>query len=112
MHADDNFIRGILGPLGSGKSHGCVMEMFFRAMEMPPQKDGVRRSRSVIIRSTYRELNDTTVQTWNAVLPSQIRHWRASDMSSRITFPMPDGTKVDAMFLFRALDRPQDEAKL
>ena len=112
FHADDSFIRGILGPLGSGKSHGCVMEMFFRALEIPPQQDGVRRSRSVIIRSTYRELKDTTVQTWNAVLPAQIRHWRESDMSSRITLPLPDGTKVDAMFLFRALDRPQDVAKL
>ena len=36
---DNNFFRGIRGPVGSGKSVGCCVEVFRRALEQKPNKD-------------------------------------------------------------------------
>ena len=41
---DDSFFRGIRGPVGSGKSVGCCVEVFRRALEQKPNDDGVRKS--------------------------------------------------------------------
>ncbi len=112
LHRCDDFVRGIVGPIGSGKSHACVMELLLRSMHQEPDAGGRRRTRWAIIRSTYRELQDTTLQTFNAVIPSGMRRWRATDMSATLAFPLPDGTIVDSQILFRALDRPDDVSKL
>ena len=56
FHASQANIRGLRGPVGSGKSVGCVMEIVAQAMQMPPQRDNVRRSRWIAIRNTYPEL--------------------------------------------------------
>ena len=45
FHASDKFFRGIRGPIGSGKSVACVMEIISRCLEMPPDSRGRRRSR-------------------------------------------------------------------
>ena len=37
---DDSFFRGIRGPVGSGKSVGCCVEVFRRALEQKPNEDG------------------------------------------------------------------------
>ena len=42
---DESFFRGIRGPVGSGKSVGCCVEVFRRALEQKPNEDGVRKSR-------------------------------------------------------------------
>ena len=105
-------MRGIVGPIGSGKSHACVMEILLRSMQQTPDATRHRRSRWAIIRSTYRELQDTTLQTFNAVIPATMRRWRGTDMSAKLLFPLPDGTLVDCQVLFRALDRPDDVSKL
>jgi hypothetical protein len=49
---DDSKMRVLMGPVGSGKSVGCVMEIPRRAQAVPPMKDGIRRSRWVVVRNT------------------------------------------------------------
>ncbi len=112
FHTSDAFVRGIVGPIGSGKSHGCVAELVIRSIQQAPQEDGKRRTRWCVVRSTYRELTDTTLATYDAIIPRQLRRWRATDMSSNLVIPLPDGTTVDSHILFRALDRPDDVSKL
>lgn len=63
----DSFVSGIRGPLGSGKSVGCVCKVGKKAMEQMPGADGYRRTRAGIIRNTYPELLSTTIKTWEEV---------------------------------------------
>ena len=51
--ASDKRVRCILGCFGSGKSSGCVIEIFRRAQEQRPGPDGIRRSRWAVVRNCY-----------------------------------------------------------
>jgi len=101
-------VRGIIGPVGSGKSTGCCWEVFRHAQEQTPGPDGKRRSRWAVIRNTYRELADTTVKTWLSWFPeSLVGQFNRADMTHVVR-----AGDVEAEVLFRALDRPQDISKL
>jgi hypothetical protein len=50
------FIRIIVGPIGSGKTTGCLMELLRRAIEQRPGPDGLRRTRWAIVRTTLSQL--------------------------------------------------------
>ena len=48
---DESFVRGLMGPVGSGKSYGCAAEIMLRAVRQKPSpRDGIRYSRFVIVR--------------------------------------------------------------
>lgn len=107
FHASDAYVRGILGPVGSSKSTAMCMEIMRRAHEMPADKDGVRWSRWVVVRNTYRQLKDTTVRTWLEWFPEDrlgLFNW--SDMQHNIRLQLGDGTTLRLEVPFRALDRP------
>lgn len=112
FHASDEFVRGLLGPVGSGKSVACCQEIYRRAKAQHAGSDGVRRSRWVIVRNSYRELLDTTVRTWHDWFPRSLGSWRISEMTHILEHPMADGTHLYSEVLFRALDRPDDVKKL
>ena len=38
---DNSFFRGVRGPVGSGKSVACCVELFRRALEQKPNNDGI-----------------------------------------------------------------------
>ena len=101
------FVRAIMGPIGSGKSSVCVIEIVRRAMEQAPGPDGLRRTRFAVIRNTYRELQDTTRKTFEEWVPAPLGEWREADLSFNLSFD-----DVRAEILFRALDRPEDVRKL
>jgi hypothetical protein len=113
FHACDEQVRGVAGPVGSGKSVGMCAEFFFRALEMPPSViDNVRRFRGAAIRNTYGELKSTTIRTWEEWMPmARVVH----DIPIRWRWKCPDigdGTGVDMEVLFLALDRPDDVKKV
>jgi hypothetical protein len=113
FHASNALYRGLLGPVGSGKSSGCCIEIITRAGEQKPDKDGLRRTRFAVVRNTYRELSDTTVKTWLFwVDEGQFGPFNHTGMEHHICFDLEDGTTVDCEVLFRALDKPQDIKKL
>lgn len=57
-------VRIIRGPVGSGKSSGMVIELLRRAMEQAPDpRDGIRRSRFVVVRNTLPQLQTTSAKT-------------------------------------------------
>ena len=112
FHASDAFVRGIRGPIGSGKSVGCCWEIWKRAHEQKPSHDNVRYSRWCIIRNSYRELVDTTIRTWQDWFPEHLGYFRHVDMKWTFVSQLDDGTSVHLEVLFRALDRPQDVKKL
>lgn len=113
FHHSDAFYRGVLGPVGSGKSTATCMEITTRAAGQDPDQDGVRRTRWAIVRNTFRELRDTTAKTWlEWITEEQFGSFNNTAMEHHIKVPMPDGTRLDCLVLFRALDRPQDVKKL
>ena len=95
-----------MGPIGSAKSTAMCWELFRRACEQEPWgSDNVRRSRYLIVRNTYKELQDTTWQTWNMWFGAYSRLNQAR-MVARFTPPKVEGHKVECDLYFRALDRP------
>ena len=112
FHNCDKFVRTIIGPIGSGKSVACTLEILKKACEQAPGEDKVRRSRWAIVRNTYRELIDTTMRTFFDWVPESLGTLRKIDMEFTLNFALPDGTKVESEILFRALDKPQDVKKL
>lgn len=118
FHNSDAFVRSLFGPIGSGKSVACVIEMFrisFNVQEPEYNTDypfGVRKSRWVVVRNTYRELMDTTIQTFFDWYPASQGIFHKMDMKFTTIQQLPDGTCAHVEFLFRALDKPDDIKKL
>ena len=100
-------VRVIVGPLGSGKSSVCVAEIMRVCQETPPCADGVRRSRGVVVRNTYRELEDTTRATFEDWIPDAIKEWNEADFKCTLRWG-----DVECEVLFRALDKEAHVRKL
>lgn len=57
-------VRIIVGPRESGKTVGSAAGIYSIMCTIPRCKDGIRRSRFLIIRPTYGELEQGTMKTW------------------------------------------------
>jgi hypothetical protein len=106
---DNTFFRGIRGPVGSGKSVGCCVEVFRRALEQKKGPNGIRKSRWAIIRNTNPQLRTTTIKTWLDWFPET--EWGKFTWSVPYTHHIKKG-EIDLEVIFLALDRPEDVKKL
>jgi hypothetical protein len=106
---DDTFFRGIRGPVGSGKSVGCCIEVFRRALAQKKNPEGIRKSRWAIIRNTNPQLRTTTIKTWLDWFPEA--DWGRFTWSVPYTHHIKKGD-IDLEVIFLALDRPEDVKKL
>jgi hypothetical protein len=106
---NSTFFRGIRGPVGSGKSVGCCVEVFRRALEQQKGSDGLRKSRWAIIRNTNPQLRTTTIKTWLDWFPES--DWGRFHWSVPYTHHIKKG-EIDLEVIFLALDRPEDVKKL
>jgi hypothetical protein len=61
MNSEARF-RLIAGPVGSGKTAGCIMELLKRATLQAPGRDGMRRTRFAIVRQTLKQIKDTVLK--------------------------------------------------
>jgi hypothetical protein len=100
--------RLIVGPFGSGKSSACVMDLYQKSCQQAPDAYGIRRTRWAVVRNTYPQLKDTTIKTFRDWFPEQyFGEYRANPTPDYNLFQqLQDGTRVEAEFLFRALDNP------
>lgn len=110
---DGSFVRGIRGPVGSGKSVACCMEIMRRSINQQPNQQGVRKSRWAVIRNTNPQLKTTTIKTW--------RDWFSDDLgrfvwsppyTHNVCFALGDKTTVELEVIFLALDKTEDVKKL
>lgn len=103
------FIRGLMGPFGSGKSSGCVIELVKWGARQN-EFNGKRRARFAVIRNTYRQLQDTTIRTFMDWVPDrEFGTYTKTDHSFFID-KLDEGLEIEV--LFRALDRPEHVANL
>lgn len=108
FHLSPAFVRGIRGPVGSGKSTACSWELHRRARQQARAPTGKRKTRFAVVRNTYRELADTTLKTWLDWFPEEIvGKFNHQDMAHYIAID-----DVECEVLFRALDRPDDIKKV
>jgi len=107
---DNSFFRGLRGPVGSGKSVCCAVEIFRRALQQEPGRDGKRKTRWAIVRNSYPQLRTTTIKTW--------LDWFPEDIWGKMLWHPPPYTHhlkrgdVEMEVIFLALDRPEDIKKL
>ena len=108
---DSSFVRLIMGPVGSGKSAGCFMELLRRARLQEPNARGIRQTRMAIVRNTLQQLRQTCladIQLWLA----PIAHYKVTDATIQVRFPLPDGTKAESDWMLIPLDTKADQQRL
>lgn len=106
MLKSNAFVRGVIGPVGSGKSSGCNVELLRRGMRQRQGTGGIRRTRFAVIRNTYGQLRDTTRKTFEQWVPSG-GYWHEQSFTYHLRHE-----DLAIEILFRALDRPEDIDKL
>lgn len=108
FHACGDSFRVLRGPIGSGKTTGCVFEIVMRAMRQAPAPDGYRYTRWAVIRNTNEQLRDTTLKSWMSWFPEP--RWGYYKVVDK-TFFLQFGD-VRAEILFRPLDTEDDQRRL
>jgi len=101
-----SFGRIIAGPVGSGKTTGCVIECSRRAMAQTKATDGYRYTRFAFVRQTLKQLKDTVlkdIQSWLAGLGE----WRVSENTFYLDFG-----DVKSEWVFIPLENAEDQARL
>src|SRR4030067_1312234 len=101
-------VRGIMGPIGSGKSATCAVDAMRRSAFFPKGPDGIRRPRGVVVRNTYPRLKSTTLETCFPWVPRTFGNvsWAAPITHIVRTADM----EMEVRFL--ALDRDEDGRNL
>lgn len=98
--------RCIVGPVGSGKTSACCVEIGYYLPMFFHEHWGIKKTRWAIIRNTYKELNDSTLKsiqdTWFPWGTHRVQ-------KSNFEFSYPNGIQVE--FWLRACDRP-DQVKM
>lgn len=64
-------VRGLLGPVGGGKTVTCLFDTLVNASYMPVCRDGVIYHKHVVIGSTYGQIEKNLYPTWFHWLPKQ-----------------------------------------
>lgn len=103
----DKRVRIVRGPVGSGKSSAMVMELLRRsAQQAPDPKDGIRRTRGVIVRNTMPQIESTSLKTVHELL-RPIVDYRAGDKTIWIK-----QNDIEAEWILMPLDRPENVQRL
>ena len=102
------FVSLISGPVGSGKSSAAMLKIAYHAAKMRKGRDGVRRSRAVIVRNTNQMLSDATIPTFMTWFPEgPAGSFARTDKRFFLRFD-----DVECEVLFRGLDDANDVRRL
>lgn len=101
-----SFGRMIAGPVGSGKTTGCIFEMLRRAMEQEQAPDGFRYTRFAVVRQTLKQLKDTVLKDITDWL-SGICSYKVTDNAVYVSFG-----EVRSEWLLIPLEDAEDQRRL
>jgi len=102
----DAFIRVIIGPVGSGKTTGCIFELLRRSCEQQASPDGIRHTRWAICRQTLSQLKQTVLKDIARWFQG-IARWKVSE--STVYFEFGD---VKTEWIMLPLETPEDQRRL
>jgi hypothetical protein len=109
------FVKGIMGPVGGGKSTVALFDLFQRSLQQVPY-NGVRRTKFIILRNTIQQLKSTVkplIDQWFvSLMPTPLGQWRVTDNTFDARFRLEDGTIVHSEYLMMAADTPDDVRRL
>jgi hypothetical protein len=100
------FGRLIWGPVGSGKTTGCIVEAARRMAEQAPAEDGKRYTRIAIIRQSLKDAKATVLKDVRGWFGS-IADWRVSESTLYLEYG-----DVVSEWPFIPLDEPDDVKRL
>lgn len=106
MLQDTSRHKLVVGPFGSGKSSGMVMEIFQRSRLQKAGPDGVARVRWAVVRNTYQQLSDTTMRTFFQWFPPDVcgKFNKKENIFTITRFRNFQGMPLVIEVFFRALD--------
>lgn len=102
----DSFMRLIAGPVGSGKTTGCIFELFRRACEQTRAEDGFRYTRFAILRQTLSQLKQTVLKDIMSWLKG-VAEYKVSENTIYISFG-----DVRSEWVLIPLENPEDQHRL
>ena len=100
------FGRVLAGPVGSGKTTGCIYELLRRCIEQEKGEDGYRYTRWAIVRQTLKQLVDTVLKDIEDKL-SPIMRYKVQDKIVLIEFG-----DVRSEWLLLPLEDSEDQRRL
>lgn len=120
---DDTFLTAVIGPAGTGKTFTSFQAFLVRAMRRPPappNSEGkrIRYSKLVVVRNTYSDLNGSTIPTAREALEEIGRHMGhvhfkgGNEPMATFRAPLPDGTQLDFVIDFVAVEKEDSLKKL
>jgi hypothetical protein len=117
--ASRKYIKGLMGPIGSGKSTVCLMDLLARAQQQEPW-NGVRRTRFAILRNTSAQLRTTVkplIDEWLVSMPTllygaPLGAWKLTEGVFEMKADMPDGSLMHTELLLTHADTPDDVRRL
>jgi hypothetical protein len=69
-------LSAIMGPVGSGKTTGCLVKIVKAAqLQRPSPRDGIRRYKHLVIRDTFTNLQRTILPSWFNIFPKDAGEW-------------------------------------
>lgn len=113
FHRRKEFVRGIIGPLGSAKTFSCINDLLMQIHNQTPDKNNVRRSRWCIARNSFPDLNSATIPDFRSItdeLPFG-KFTMGAPPRWECLYRRSDGTSVKATVMFRSFDGEQDVKK-
>jgi hypothetical protein len=100
------FVRVIMGPVGSGKTTACIMELLRRSIEQRQGPDGIRRTRWAVVRQTLAQMKMTVLaDILNWFRP--IATYKVSEQLVTLKF-----ADVEAEIYFIPLEEEKDQRRL
>lgn len=96
------------GPVGSGKTTTCLMELLRRAVVQRPASDGNSYTRFAVVRQTLKSLKDTVLKDCDTWLGSRgLATWKVSDSTLYVNFD-----NIRSEWIFLPLEDAEDQARL
>ena len=103
-----SFGRIIAGPIGSGKTTGCILDLFAKSIGQAKAPDGKRYTRFAVVRQTLKQLKDTVVKDCETILATPgLGKWKVSESVFHLVFE-----DVVSEWVFIPLEDATDQARL
>jgi hypothetical protein len=104
FHSDKSLVRAVMGPVGSGKTSMMIMELLNKGKLQHPGPTNVRKTKFLVVRNTAAMLQTTVLETFKKWVNTDIYPITGRLPQCRVKAPLPDGSIIDCVFLFMALD--------